>query len=664
MRNFGALAGLDLLFSAAFVAMLSSLLGLAPVPIAAIMVALAALRVFGYWNLFQRYVQPTEAVQSRAARGRGVGADALQRADTLLQDATRVLTTFTALAWAVSLPAAIISYRALVGPTALHMLEIWTVGALAPVGGLGAIGIASPLLTWGLASGAGQNHVLAREAGIVLERSHRSIALRVAVLGFCLAGVPTLLVTSALLATVDHGEYVRAQEEARAMTQEARRHLVERAAGVGAVEEYYGGDRATWLVLEPGAELRSSGAEPPSWATEELLRSAVDGGGEPPDRRFVIHAMALADGRVVGSLVRLDGIHADLVALLLSVLLVSALFGMSSAWLLSRSVSAPLQHAARLADRAAVDGDLSQIGTAPVAQLDEVGMVLLSLNGLIDGMRVVAQAAGEVGAGNLAVDIAGKGELPDAFRQMLAQLQGVVGEMHAMSVELGGAAMEILAASQEQEAATTSHSTGMTEIAQTMDSLAGSAAHVATAVQGVLENAERTLQNTDQMVLRIDELTGHANRIGDILDVIREIADRTDLLALNGSLEASRAGEAGVGFSLVASEMRRLAERVTASVGNIKTLVADIRESGASTVVATEESKKLAEGTTQAARKITLVTQQQQSSTEQVTQNVRSVAEVIQLAATATSQTKESAEGLKKQADRLTELVRRFQLAR
>ena len=180
------------------------------------------------------------------------------------------------------------------------------------------------------------------------------------------------------------------------------------------------------------------------------------------------------------------------------------------------------------------------------------------------------------------------------------------------------------------------------------------------AVQGVFSNAERALENTDVMVKRIGELSSHAGRIGEILEVIRDIADRSDLLALNGSLEASRAGEGGRGFALVAGEMRRLAERVTASVGDVKKLVSDIRDSGSSTVMATEESKKLAEGTTEAARQITFVTRQQRSGTEQVSHSVKDVAEIIMQAACATSQTRESAEGLKLQADRLADLVRRF----
>jgi methyl-accepting chemotaxis protein len=175
-------------------------------------------------------------------------------------------------------------------------------------------------------------------------------------------------------------------------------------------------------------------------------------------------------------------------------------------------------------------------------------------------------------------------------------------------------------------------------------------------------HAERTLKNTDEMVQRIGQLSSHAGRIGEILEVIRDIADKSDLLALNGSLEASRAGESGRGFALVAGEMRRLAERVTASVHDVKKLVFDIRESGSSTVMATEESRKLAEGTTEAARQITFVTQQQRSGTEQVSQSVKNIADVVSQAVSATSQTRTAAQALKSRADSLAAIVRQFHL--
>ena len=191
-------------------------------------------------------------------------------------------------------------------------------------------------------------------------------------------------------------------------------------------------------------------------------------------------------------------------------------------------------------------------------------------------------------------------------------------------------------------------------------SRAGGRQRVWAATAGGLSKAARTRATTGSTAERIAELSGHAGRIAEILEVIREIADRSDLLALNASLEGTRAGEAGRGFTLVAAEMRKLAERITASVHDIKELVADVRASVSATVMATEESTKLAEGTTESARQISFVTQQQRSGTEQAGTSMRDVATMISQSLSATQEIRSLAGTLKQQADGLTALIGRF----
>jgi len=105
-----------------------------------------------------------------------------------------------------------------------------------------------------------------------------------------------------------------------------------------------------------------------------------------------------------------------------------------------------------------------------------------------------------------------------------------------------------------------------------------------------------------------------------------------------------------------------LAERVTASVQDVKSLLLDVRASGSSTVMATDEGRKLADGTTESARQITLVTQQQRTATEQVSQSMRDIATVITQSVAASRQTRASAEILKSQAERLSEIVSRLRV--
>jgi methyl-accepting chemotaxis protein len=267
--------------------------------------------------------------------------------------------------------------------------------------------------------------------------------------------------------------------------------------------------------------------------------------------------------------------------------------------------------------------------------------------------------AGDVALGDRKDEI---GQMADAFGTMIKGQRDVLRQVSEAAARIAAAANQIYAATQEQQAAGAQQSAAVQEVGQTMQSLLASASHIADSAQGVLGNAEKTRETTDATARRITELSGHAGRIQEILEVIRDIADRSDLLALNASLEATRAGEAGRSFSLVATEMRRLAERVTASVEDVKSLVADVRGSGASTVVATEENRKLAEGTTESARQITMVTQQQRSATEQVSQSMRDFSNVIAHSVAATHQLRESAETLKAEAERLASVVARFRV--
>jgi len=329
---------------------------------------------------------------------------------------------------------------------------------------------------------------------------------------------------------------------------------------------------------------------------------------------------------------------------------------------LSIDVVRPILDITRAVQQITEVGKLDEVATIPVTQNDETGVLAAKFNDLLDTLRHLSAAAGALAQGDLEIKLSGEGDVATAFRAMIESLGRIVRQIHETSVLLAAAATEIYAASQEQEAAAASQSTAMAEIRQTMESLFEAAAHVAESVRGVLSNAERTLETTDRMVVRIGDLTNHAGRIGEILETIRDISDRSDLLALNGALEASRAGEAGRGFGLVAAEMRRLAERVLSSVHDVRSLVGDIRASGSSTMIATEDSKKLAASTTDAARQITMVTQQQRSGTEQVLQSVREIAETLTQSVAAMAQTRASAEQLKSQADKLSGLVRAFRI--
>lgn len=233
-------------------------------------------------------------------------------------------------------------------------------------------------------------------------------------------------------------------------------------------------------------------------------------------------------------------------------------------------------------------------------------------------------------------------------------------EIGTTAQKLRGASENILGACNEQAAGTTEQAAAIDETRRTMASLLEAAKKIADASQEVFKNADHTAQTTLNISDAIKQLTNQAQKISDISEVIRSISDKSDLLALNASLEGTKAGEAGRGFTLVAAEMRRLAESVMAAAREIKALASNIRSASDSSVQAADEGRTLAGRTSESAREITLVTVQQRNATEQVTGSMDEVSQLLSRSAEGTRATERAAQALSQLADQLGTLTSAF----
>lgn len=307
-------------------------------------------------------------------------------------------------------------------------------------------------------------------------------------------------------------------------------------------------------------------------------------------------------------------------------------------------------------------GRLRELPRVVPLRNDEIDALFIELNGILDMLEHVASAASEIARGNLRVRLDDPGDVHDAFRSMTSGLRGMVMQIHTCALDLANAAAEIHSITQEQEAAVKQQSQRMQEVSESVAALAGAADTISRAAQHVLDDANQAMSTTNGTIARIVELGRQAESIADLLDRIGEVADRSDLLALNGSLEATRAGEAGRGFALVAAEMRRLAERVTATVADVHARVTAIEQAGSNSISAAEDSRKLTEQTAGAAREISTITKRQSRETELAALHVRELTAVVIASAGATSQTRAAAEGLRSQAELLERLTRQFEL--
>jgi methyl-accepting chemotaxis protein len=374
----------------------------------------------------------------------------------------------------------------------------------------------------------------------------------------------------------------------------------------------------------------------------------------------VLAAAAVGDGRWVIAEIDVLFQTRDLWIRLVAEVLMSLLGTGVMIFAMARLLTTPLVRLRLAIQRVTEAGVLSDIGRIPAVRRDEIGELTTEFNHMLDVFDELASAARSVTAGNLQVEIQGPGDLQDSFRSMVARLGDLVLQIREAALEVAGATAEIHAATHEQERAAGQQSDEIREVSIAIERLAHSAGDISTAAGAVLANAEHTRKRADEVVQEIAELGRHITRVGELLELIRDVADRSDLLALNGSLEATRAGEAGRGFALVANEMRRLAERVTGTVADVRATVAAIGASNSATVEATKDSRELAGSTTQAARRIVDIIHTQGTETELCSTAARTIADSVAASAAAITQTRASADGLRERAERLERLIKQF----
>ena len=352
-------------------------------------------------------------------------------------------------------------------------------------------------------------------------------------------------------------------------------------------------------------------------------------------------------------------------------LFVALLLGLSAGilggtYLALRALSAllldPISELSVMAQRLVAGGELRSLGRLAPRREDELGGLTRSFNELLDMLEELTTAAHAVADGDLRVELERPGDLHDALRAMLGQLHETVSELRTLAVEVSGASHEIQASTRAQEHTAEQQAISVRETSAMVDSLAAGAERINSVAERVQDNAERSLRSNEATNLQLGELDALSAGLGELLELISEIADRSDLLALNGSLEATRAGEAGRSFALVAVEMRRLAERVSGTVADGRTRIEGIADANAGVLESTRSSRQLAKATAEAAREISAVTGAQGRDTELASSASRALAQHIEANAAALSQIRAATEGLHQRVAEVEELSRSFRL--
>jgi methyl-accepting chemotaxis protein len=312
----------------------------------------------------------------------------------------------------------------------------------------------------------------------------------------------------------------------------------------------------------------------------------------------------------------------------------------------------------------------------------------------------LTEKAKEISAGDLRIRVPEDGYeefqvLAQAFNAMAEKLRAVLRQIQEAGGSVGEFSVGITKLIQEQASASAQQAASLAEVTATMEELSRTSHQIASNAEAVKISAGQTVEMAQggnvlvregvegmslikQRVADIAQKTmflgEKSQEIGKVMDLIKEIAGEIHLLALNAAIESAAAGEHGRRFAVVASEVRRLAEKTRESTEAIRSLVSEIQSATKGSIQSTEQGNLevdkwretirrssdsfeeiigMIEKTSEASMQISLATHQQTSANDQVVSGMREVAETVRMTASQMRESSASAAELKEMSAKL-----------
>jgi methyl-accepting chemotaxis protein len=340
---------------------------------------------------------------------------------------------------------------------------------------------------------------------------------------------------------------------------------------------------------------------------------------------------------------------------------------------------------------------------------DEIGRLLKAIQGLVEYIQVFSSASIRVAEGDLRVKVTPRSnhdrlglafsQMLDNLRQMIRKIELSASDLVSATTSIGRNSVDIAAgaktqadevrqvsAAVEQMAAsaieTSNNTSSAAKIAEKASSVAGEGAG---SVDETIDGMQRIQSQVTESSKTIRELAESTERISDIVAMIDEISNQTNLLALNAAIEAARAGEQGRGFAVVADEVRKLADKTGQATSQIVEMISQIRTQSSSAVSAMgsmvsqvdsgknlvaragESLSQLVSMVEQVSRNIQQIAaaaQEQSVAAEEISRNVDHISVSTEGTVTHIQSSKETCARLSRQAEDLNALVQQFQLTK